>query len=350
MSQISPPIRVLAVCAVALLAAYMLFLRPKPAEVATPTGTEPAAATPAPTAEPGSAAGEAVAQANGAAAAADARAGDLTGEGGSAPATAGTPGGATPAGGEGEAPEADPEALRKLPAGVRRAIRRDKVLVLLFWNRGSAEDRRVKRTLARVDRWHGRVFVADADVRKVARYAAITRGADVEQSPSVIVVDRDLKAETLVGFVDRPTIDQAVLDALREPAALFPDPYLRKVNAACRILNDAFVPEPEPDASGRRVAAWLRTLGQVLDRFDRELVAIAAPARWRDFERFAHGANRRLRAELGGMERLVRSGSRRELLAFLEDADEVAARMERLSRRYDERTRGKHLLGCSPQD
>jgi hypothetical protein len=31
-----------------------------------------------------------------------------------------------------------------------------------------------------------------------------------------VVVDRDRKVETLVGYVDRTTIDQAVTDALRD--------------------------------------------------------------------------------------------------------------------------------------
>ena len=37
-----------------------------------------------------------------------------------------------------------------------------------------------------------------------------TRGVNLEQSPTVVVADRDLRAETLVGYVDRTTIDQAV--------------------------------------------------------------------------------------------------------------------------------------------
>ena len=98
MSQISPPIRILLVCAVAFLAAWMLFLRPK-----DDAGT-PAAATPtAPSTRPveaggdksGSLAGKAVEQANEATAAQDARAEELAGGAGetaAAPAaTAATP-------------------------------------------------------------------------------------------------------------------------------------------------------------------------------------------------------------------------------------------------------------------
>ena len=34
-------------------------------------------------------------------------------------------------------------------------------------------------------------------------------------TPTVVVIDRNRKVETLVGYVDRVTIDQAVTDALR---------------------------------------------------------------------------------------------------------------------------------------
>jgi hypothetical protein len=44
MSQISPPIRILLVCAVAFMAAWMLFLRPK-SDADTPAASNPAPAT-----------------------------------------------------------------------------------------------------------------------------------------------------------------------------------------------------------------------------------------------------------------------------------------------------------------
>ena len=91
MSQISPPIRILLVCAVAFMAAWMLFLRPK-----DDAGT-PAAATPSPAAnrpvEAGGEkadnpiAGKAVEKANEATAAQDARAEELAGGVGETTAT-----------------------------------------------------------------------------------------------------------------------------------------------------------------------------------------------------------------------------------------------------------------------
>ena len=74
--------------------------------------------------------------------------------------------------------------------------------------------RRAPRAQAR-EHYGNQVFVAAQPIKNVARYQAITRGVDVEQSPTIVVVDSNLKAVTLVGYVDRDTIDQAVVDAIR---------------------------------------------------------------------------------------------------------------------------------------
>jgi hypothetical protein len=169
MSQISPPIRIVLVVAVAFMAAWTLFLRPKAETV------EPA---PAP----------------------------ATVQNAVAPAT---PAPAASA----EKPEAVETA--GLPAPVRAAIDERKVLVLLFWTPGAADDRAVRRELDAVDRHAGRVVVHSAPVNRIARYQKITRGAEVAQSPTVLVVDRKRKVESLVGYADHLSVDQLVTDALR---------------------------------------------------------------------------------------------------------------------------------------
>jgi hypothetical protein len=226
MSQISPPIRILLICAVAFLAAWMLFLRPS-----TDTGTPAADTSPATTTTPveaggadaGSASGELVEKANETAAAQDAKAEQLadgTGEtvvpadpatatgavvDPTATATATEPGKLT----------AKAAAAGGLPPRVVRALDDRKVVVLLFWSPKAAEDKAVRSALSGIDRHDGKVLAQATNVKRIAAYGQITRGADVQQSPSVVVVDRDRKVETLVGYVDRTSIDQAVTDALR---------------------------------------------------------------------------------------------------------------------------------------
>jgi hypothetical protein len=225
MSQISPPIRILLVAVIGLVAAYMLFFRPKPAEV-VPAAT-PAAATPVPAKDPnattqsgpGSAVQNAVKGGNDASARADAAAGGAV-----APIEGGAVNGGVitnpttklPATGASKPPAPiTKEALARLPKDIRSAVRQHKVLVLLFYSDRSYDDRAVRRELSQVHRRDRRVFVDAHWIKSVGRYQTITRGADVEQSPTVVVVDRNLKAQTLIGYVDSETIDQAAVDALR---------------------------------------------------------------------------------------------------------------------------------------
>jgi hypothetical protein len=222
MSQISPPIRILLVCALAFLAAWMLFLRPKD-DAGTPAVATPTAPSSRPVEDGGakadSLAGKAVEKANEATAAQDARAEELAGGAGetaAAPsATATTAADPTAASGKPGKLTNKAAAAGGLPIRVLRALGERKVVVLLFWSPKAAEDKAVRKALTGVDRHKGKVLAHATHVKRIAAYQQITRGANVEQSPTVVVVDRNRKVETLVGYVDRVSIDQAVTDALR---------------------------------------------------------------------------------------------------------------------------------------
>ncbi len=224
MSQISPPIRILLVCTLAFMAAWMLFLRPKD-DAGTPTAATPSTQSSRPVEaggeKSGSLAGQAVEESNEATAAQDARAEELAGGAGQTAAEPSTTAAVPNPAGE-PAVAVEPGKLTKkafaagaLPIRVLRALGERKVVVLLFWSPKAAEDKAVRKALANVDRHKGKVLAHATHVKRIAAYGQITRGADVEQSPTVVVVDRNRKVETLVGFVDRTSIDQAVTDALR---------------------------------------------------------------------------------------------------------------------------------------
>jgi hypothetical protein len=231
MSQISPPIRILLVCAVAFMAAWMLFLRPKD-EAGVPAAATPTTQSERPVEtggeKSGSMAGQMVEKANDTVAAQDARAEELAGGTGTgaatttAPAATTTAPAATASAGEPAVKGAGPGKLTKqaadaggLPVRVLRALGERKVVVLLFWSPKSADDKAVRKAVTGVDRHDGKVLAHATHIKRIAAYGQITRGADVSQSPTVVVVDRNRKVETLVGFVDGPSIDQAVTDALR---------------------------------------------------------------------------------------------------------------------------------------
>jgi len=214
MDQISPPIRILLAAVLVGAVAWFAFLRP---------GEDPVAPTPAvdTAAAPTTAYGKAVVDAQEAAAATDA-ASAVSAAGGTgatgatgtvvAPVTSPVPNSAAPA----TAPKAKapPSEEAGLPASVAKAVADKKVLVMLFWNRNAIDDRAVRRELRDINRHKGKVKVHVASIGDVARYAAITRGVNLEQSPTV-VVSKGTTADALVGYVDAGTIDQAVSDLLR---------------------------------------------------------------------------------------------------------------------------------------
>jgi hypothetical protein len=213
MSQISPPVRILLAASLVLMTAWFLFLRP---------GTEPVEPQPAASSAPASGLGNAVDGAQNAAAATEAKQAATNAQGeateGSAPATTGTTGTATiPAGKSSAAakPADDGRASELgLPASVAKALAQKKVMVMLFWNKNAIDDQAVRRELRQIDRKKGKVKVHVASIKDVARYAPITRGVNLEQSPTIVVVKGDT-ADTLVGYVDSASIDQTVSDVMR---------------------------------------------------------------------------------------------------------------------------------------
>jgi hypothetical protein len=215
-SQISPPVRVVVIIAVLFMAAYMTVLKPKEEEI--PPVDAGVAAPQTQAGQAVSATQNAVNGADSRNAQAEAAAGGVTGDvpvatGATSVGTAvTTPAQTAPK--RGEAVEAGKAG--GLPLKVLRGIADGKVMVLLFWNRNAGDDQAVRKELRGVDRHKGKVLVHVAPLGKVSDYQQITRGANVDQSPTVIVVDRDRQVETLVGFNDRATYDQAVSDALRK--------------------------------------------------------------------------------------------------------------------------------------
>src|SRR5215207_8594676 len=231
MSQISPPIRIVLVAAIAFLAAWMLVLRPKTEEI-----PPPAPAATAPAKQPGntaqSAAGQVAQAATNAAAtaesAAKASAGETAAQTAPATATAAKPVGKTAA----EKLDVSPSALASLPGGVRTALEARKIVVLAFFNPEALDDRATKKQLDKVHRFHGRASVHTASIKSVQRYQVIARGVDVTQTPSVVVIDRKMKADLLTGNVDPLAVEQAIVDAMRRSdMPVVKTPYLRKVNA-----------------------------------------------------------------------------------------------------------------------
>lgn len=276
MSQISPPLRILLAGSLLFLAAWFLMLRPSspPAEPAVPvTGAQTA---------PGQAVENAQQTADAASAAALASAGET--------ATAATvqPGAATAA-----APAEQPATAVKgkralveagVPEKVAGALDK-KVVVLAFVNRAAADDRRVAGGMKKVYRHEGQVWVHTADIEKVSRYAPITRGADVQQSPSVLVVDKHREVTSLVGYVDSVSINQAVVDALLVDGLPVDDsPYLQALEGACGDLNRRVRKLRDP-SNVKEFRAYVAALGAIGDRFYPRMRKAKPPKKYRSVHR-----------------------------------------------------------------
>ena len=244
-SQISPPIRIVLIAVVGLLAAWMLFLRPK---------TEP---TPAPTPAPATAPGvtglsKAVDKAKDASAASDKaneKVQKATGDD-AAKADAGKSGSAketAPQFVTGRELPLEPltaEQTKGLPKQIVTALNQRKVFVVgVFdtkekrWARMAADDREVRRELQKANRYKGDVKFASTSLGELSKLNAVVGDVGVTQSPSVVVVDRNRVASVLNGFVEVNAINQAIQDARRVSTEVrITDPFVRQLNRTCANL------------------------------------------------------------------------------------------------------------------
>ena len=223
MDQLSLPYRIALVALLVVAALWFTVLRPKD-EVAAPPPQAPGVTGLA----------NDVSKAHGAADAANASA--ATSEGAnavgaepaaaapaSASASAPTAAAAAPARaarpGKGAAKKASAKTssddARDRSAPLLRALDARHAVVLLFWNRAGADDRAVRAAVGGVDRRSGKVRVEAASVADVGRYEAITRGVQVVESPTVLVIGPQHTARAITGYTTKAEIDQAVGDALR---------------------------------------------------------------------------------------------------------------------------------------
>jgi hypothetical protein len=336
-SQISPPIRIVLVAAVALLGAWMLFLRPK---------TETAAPAPATTATAPGVKGltDDVAKAKAASKTSDATSSKIQSATGGQDATATSPATRSEAGSPaGTAASGDADTAG-LPVRVQKALDAKKVLVLFFYNPKSADDRAVRRAVKKVDRWEGEVVVQAADVKSVSRYAKVANGADVAQTPTVVVVDRNAKAERLVGYQDTRSIDQAVVDALRNSGVLIKDPYLSKLNQVCRSAGESIFSIPQATQRGAEVRTAMHSYENRAGRFVTRFKAVKAPARWNAF-RAASVAELTTQMEL--VHKVVRAtGDGSQLAPILAVIKTEGPRSAKLDKSFNARMDKHHVLSC----
>jgi hypothetical protein len=89
-----------------------------------------------------------------------------------------------------------------------------KVVVLLFWDRRTADDREVYRAVESSARHGGKVSVRAAPIQRLGDYAQVTKDLPIASSPSVVVVDEHKRATVIAGLTVKAEIDAVVKRAL----------------------------------------------------------------------------------------------------------------------------------------
>ena len=294
MSQISPPIRIVLVAVIGLIAAWMLFLRPKTEEVPAPT--------PAPATAPGvTGLTNAVDKAKAASKASD-EANDkvqkATGEEGAAASKAGKAGAKDSAAAQfvtGRELPLEPltaAETKGLPKKIVTALNDRKVFVVgVFdtkesrWARMATDDRRVRGELDKSNRYHGKVVVSQTSLGGLSKLNAVVGDAGVTQSPAVVVVDRNRQATVLNGFVEVNAINQAIADARRNSTEVrITNPYVRSLNRTCANyelrLSRFNMPAGRAD-----VKPAARRFDSLLGSYRRGFVSLKAPAAYKPLQR-----------------------------------------------------------------
>jgi hypothetical protein len=204
--QLSLPYRIAIVALVVVGALWFVVLRPK-------SGGE---VTPASTAAPGvTGLANDVSKAKGAVDTANAASG-AGATSTATPSTAATPSTTAPAPKPAPKPHKPGLADDAAPGDPSRPLLADvdagKVAVVLFWNKEGSDDRATRSALRAVDRHDGKVVATAIPVSDVGKYEAITRGAQILESPTVLVIGAGGKARSITGYTQASEIDQAVSD------------------------------------------------------------------------------------------------------------------------------------------
>jgi hypothetical protein len=201
------------------------------------------------------------------------------------------------------------------------------------WRPMADDDRYVRNALRKANRYDGDVVVKQVDISKLSTYGPLVNDLDVHQSPSVVVIDRELKGRVLTGYVDRITINQAIADA--RDATTTPsitDAYLRDLNAFCGDYKLRFARLSLPTVRGRK--ALLASLDRVVDSahvYRRKLEATDAPAHWRSLKTQFLGALVADERTAAAMARLIK---RNDVNAALKRKDDLAD-VRALDRRFN---------------
>lgn len=114
-------------------------------------------------------------------------------------------------------PEPPPPVPRveDVPPAAADALASGKVVVLLFTEKGAADDEATARHFSTLSQLGGDVKTFRADISEVGRYAGIVAELGISQAPSIVIVRPDLRAvPPIEGYIESQYLLQRVKDQL----------------------------------------------------------------------------------------------------------------------------------------
>jgi hypothetical protein len=100
-----------------------------------------------------------------------------------------------------------------LPSDVARALNSGKIVVLFFYEPAASDDQATRAAVRAVRSAGGGVSLFQDTVAHISDYRRVVGSLGISQSPAMVVIDRNRKAELLQGYLDSGTIRQTVRDA-----------------------------------------------------------------------------------------------------------------------------------------
>ena len=126
--------------------------------------------------------------------------------------TGGPSSAAKPAGKPAPAPE---PRVKDVPPAVSAALADHKVVVVLFTEKGAADDQATSQHFGVLSQLGGGVKTFHAGISDLGRYAGIVAHLGISQAPSIVIVRPDLRAvPPIEGYVDSQYLLQRVKDQL----------------------------------------------------------------------------------------------------------------------------------------
>ena len=97
---------------------------------------------------------------------------------------------------------------------IETGLSQHKVVAVLFFNPAAADDQAVKHELAAIPARGGKVVKLAVPLSEITRYPVITNQVQVTESPTLVLIDGNRKADMLTGYLDQFELAQRVSDAL----------------------------------------------------------------------------------------------------------------------------------------